>query len=343
MKYVKFTIKTVNEAVDILSSELDAIGIEGIEIDDSVPLSEEDKKKMFVDILPDPVEVNDIARVSFYQDASECDRDSVLTRVREILDEMSAYTDIGEGSIEITETKDEDWINNWKEFFKPFQASKHIYICPTWIDDPDHVGSVTLRIDPGIAFGTGSHETTKLCIQALDDIICGENHNGSADEITGSIRDGMSDRSAGDPHTEVLDIGCGSGILSIASLLLGVHHVTAVDIDEMAVSVAAENFETNGIEPGKYDLLAGNLLEDRQVVAQFDKKFDIILANILPDVIVPLTPIVPDFLAPSGVFITSGILITRAAEVLDALKNNGFTDIRENRMGEWTSFIAMKK
>ncbi len=326
MKWIRFTIHTKVDAVDVLSYELDAIGVEGIEIEDSLPLSAEDKEKMFVDILPDPVETDDLARVSFYKDAADCDPESMIAKVQEILSEVGSYMDIGEGRVEISETEDKDWINNWKEFFKPFQASEHIYVCPTWIEDRERQpeGVETLLIDPGIAFGTGSHETTKLCIQAIDGLLC------------------KGDR--------VLDVGCGSGILSIVSLLLGAGFATAIDIDRVAVEVAKENFDVNGIEPSAYELIAGNILSDDGFADEIRKKasllpaggYDVVVANILPDVIVPLTPMVPEFLKDGGYYITSGILATRAPEVENALKNSDFEEIKCIPMGEWVAFTSKK-
>ena len=326
MKWVRFTIHTKVDAVDVLSYELDAIGVEGIEIEDSLPLSKEDKEKMFVDILPDPVETDDVARVSFYKDAADCDPESMIAQVQEILSDVGSYMDIGEGRVSISETEDKDWINNWKEFFKPFTASDHIYVCPTWIEDKEEQpeGVKTLRIDPGIAFGTGSHETTKLCIQALDRLLV------------------KGDR--------VLDVGCGSGILSIVSLLLGAEYATAIDIDKVAVEVAKENFDVNGIDESTYELIAGNLLGDEAFASDTEKYacslpnggYDVVVANILPDVIVPLTPMVPRFLKAGGVYITSGILATRAHEVEEALKLSGFEEIECVPMGEWVAFTSKK-
>ena len=350
MKWIRFTIKTKVDAVDVLSYELDQIGVEGIEIEDHLPLSQEDKEKMFVDILPDPEVVDDIACVHFYIDEKDCHPEQVIAQVNTILSDVGSYMDIGEGTVSVSETEDKDWINNWKQYFKPFRASDRLAICPTWIEEMDAelmaeatesdgaadeasgAASATsdrhvrkLLIDPGIAFGTGSHETTKLCIQALDRVL-----------------------QQGD---NVLDIGCGSGILSIASLLLDAEFATAIDIDEIAVKVAKENFDVNNISEKSYELIAGNLIGDEKFAKEISEKaesypaggYDIVVANILPDVIVPLTPLVPAFLKKDGIYITSGILATRADEVREALEAADFTDITCTPMGEWVAFCSRKK
>lgn len=355
MKWKKYTITTHIDAVDILSYELDSRGIEGIEIEDHLGLSDEDKEKMFVDIPPEPVEKDDIAKVSFYlevsddgdtpagtssqivdtdgaSDLSGLSADRIISIIKEILDDISTYTEIGEGTIEVSETEDIDWINNWKQYAKPFRASRRIAICPTWIEEvpkeilgpyetgdttPDASRSVKLiYIDPGVAFGTGSHETTKLCIQALD------NH------INGGER--------------VLDIGTGSGILSITSLLLGAGRATAIDIDELAVKAARENFDVNEIPTSLYDLTAGNVLADEKLRDSLTG-YDIVVANILPDVIVPLTEHVPSFIKKGGIYITSGILAEREQEVTSALEQAGFSDITVTPMGEWVGIVSFYK
>ena len=220
MKWIRFTLDTHTDAVDMLSYMLDEIGVEGIEIEDHLPLSEEDKKKMFVDILPDPEDNDGTAKVHFYMEPENCDPEKVMIQVQNIFQEIKPFCEIGKGTISLSETEDKDWINNWKTFFKPFRAADDIVIKPTWEEYKKEKDSdILIEIDPGIAFGTGSHETTKLCIQALDKYV----KNGDS----------------------VLDVGCGSGILSIAALKLGAKHATAIDIDEVAVKDAAENMAVN--------------------------------------------------------------------------------------------------
>lgn len=315
MKWIRFTIDTHVDAVDMLSYMLDEIGVEGIEIEDHLPLSEEDKKKMFVDILPDPEENDNTAKVHFYMEPEQCDPEKMMLQVQDLLQEVREFCEIGKGTISLSETEDKDWINNWKTFFKPFRAADHIVIKPTWEEyTKEREEDILIEIDPGIAFGTGSHETTKLCIQALDKYI--------------------------KPGDSVLDVGCGSGILSIAALGLGAGHATAIDIDEAAVKVAAENMEINHIAPEKYSLLSGNLMEDTELKKKAGKGHDIIIANILADVIMPLTGIIRPHLKEGGLYITSGIIDMKEAEVYDTLLEHGFEILHIEHMKEWCCFIA---
>lgn len=315
MKWIRFTLDTHTQAVDILSYKLDEIGIEGIEIEDKVPLSEADKEKMFVDILPDPEDNDGTAKVHFYMEPENCDPEKVMLQVQDIFQEIKEFCEIGKGTVSLSETEDKDWINNWKAYFKPFRAAQNIVIKPTWEEYKKEKDSdILIEIDPGIAFGTGSHETTKLCIQALNKY----------------VKEGDS----------VLDVGCGSGILSIAALKLGAKHATAIDIDEVAVKVAAENFAVNNISPSVYTLLDGDLISNAFLKVKAGVGHDIVVANILADVIIPLTGVVRPHLKKGGLYITSGILNTKEAEVREALEENGFEILSVEHMKEWCCFIA---
>lgn len=315
MKWIRFTLDTHTQAVDILSYKLNEIGIEGIEIEDKVPLSEADKEKMFVDILPDPEDNDGTAKVHFYMEPENCDPEKVMLQVQDIFQKIKEFCEIGKGTVSLSETEDKDWINNWKAYFKPFRAAQNIVIKPTWEEYKKEKDSdILIEIDPGIAFGTGSHETTKLCIQALNKY----------------VKEGDS----------VLDVGCGSGILSIAALKLGAKHATAIDIDEVAVKVAAENFAVNNISPSVYTLLDGDLISNAFLKVKAGVGHDIVVANILADVIIPLTGVVRPHLKKGGLYITSGILNTKEAEVREALEENGFEILSVEHMKEWCCFIA---
>ena len=315
MKWIRFTLDTHTDAVDMLSYMLDEIGVEGIEIEDHVPLSEEDKKKMFVDILPDPEDNDGTAKVHFYMEPENCNPEKIMMQVQDIFQEVKQFCNIGKGTISLSETEDKDWINNWKTFFKPFRAADNIVIKPTWETyEKENEDDILIEIDPGIAFGTGSHETTKLCIQALDKY----------------VKEGDS----------VLDVGCGSGILSIAALKLGAAHATAIDIDEVAVKVAAENMEVNHIPASQYTLYDGDLITNSFLKLKAGTGHDIVVANILADVIIPLTGVIRPHLKKDGLYITSGIINTKEEEVREALIANGFEILGVEYMKEWCCFIA---
>lgn len=315
MKWIRFTLDTHTDAVDMLSYMLDEIGVEGIEIEDHVPLSEEDKKKMFVDILPDPEDNDGTAKVHFYMEPKNCNPEKIMMQVQDIFQEVKQFCNIGKGTVSLSETEDKDWINNWKTFFKPFRAADNIVIKPTWETyEKENEDDILIEIDPGIAFGTGSHETTKLCIQALDKY----------------VKEGDS----------VLDVGCGSGILSIAALKLGAAHATAIDIDEVAVKVAAENMEVNHIPASQYTLYDGDLITNSFLKVKAGTGHDIVVANILADVIIPLTGVIRPHLKKDGLYITSGIINTKEDEVREALIANGFEILGVEYMKEWCCFIA---
>ncbi len=315
MKWIRFTLDTHTDAVDMLSYMLDEIGVEGIEIEDHVPLSEEDKKKMFVDILPDPEDNDGTAKVHFYMEPENCNPEKIMMQVQDIFQEVKQFCNIGKGTVSLSETEDKDWINNWKTFFKPFRAADNIVIKPTWETyEKENEDDILIEIDPGIAFGTGSHETTKLCIQALNKY----------------VKKGDS----------VLDVGCGSGILSIAALKLGAAHATAIDIDEVAVKVATENMEVNHIPASQYTLFDGDLITNSFLKVKAGTGHDIVVANILADVIIPLTGVIRPHLKKGGLYITSGIINTKEEEVREALIANGFEILGVEYMKEWCCFIA---
>lgn len=338
MKWIKFTLDTHTDAVDILSYMLDEIGVEGIEIEDHVPLSEADKKQMYVDILPDPEENDGSAKVHFYMEPENCNPEQIILDVQHIFQEIKSYTNIGKGTVSLSETEDKDWMNNWKTFFQPFRAAEHVIVKPTWETcsladySPEH--DIVVDIDPGIAFGTGTHETTKLCIQALSKYGC--------------------------EKKRVLDVGCGSGILAIAALKLGASFAAATDIDEVAVCVAKENMHINHISDDRFRLFTGNLLEhtvadlsytytapsaavganETSLSRQLGNDFNIVTANILADVIMPLSGIIRPHMADGGLFISSGILDTRADEVEETLRKNGFSIVAKEVLGEWVCFVC---
>lgn len=316
MKWNKFTLKTLTEAEDIVISTLADVGVEGVEIEDKVPLTESDKQQMFVDILPDGPEDDGIAYLSFYLE-EDVDKEEMLKNVRRELEELRTFIDIGEGTIVESQTEDKDWINNWKQYFHQFYVDD-ILIIPSWEEvkkgDED---KMIIHIDPGTAFGTGMHETTQLCMRQLKKYV-------NAD-------------------TKILDVGTGSGILSIVAIKLGAKHAVGTDLDPCAISATKENLEVNEITPEKMDVMIGNIIDDKQVQDQVGyEKYDIVAANILADVLVPLSPVIINQMKKGGIYITSGIIDEKEDCVVEAVKAAGLEVVEVTHQGEWVSVTARK-
>ena len=316
MKWKKFTLTTTTEAVDLVSSMFDDIGIEGIEIEDNIPLTEKETKGMFIDILPELPPDEGIAKVSFYLD-DDADVEEILKKVEEGLDELSLFTDLGARIITAGETEDKDWINNWKQYFKPFTVD-HILIKPTWETVPEeHKDKLLVQIDPGTAFGTGMHETTQLCIRQI--------------------------RKYTTPETTILDVGCGSGILGMLALKFGAKYSVGTDLDPCAIEATYENMEVNGISKEMYEVMIGNIIDDKDVQDKVGYgKYDIVVANILADVLVALTPVIVDQLKDGGIYITSGIIDDKEETVVEAVKAAGLEVLEVTYQGEWVSVTARK-
>ena len=318
MKWKKFTLTTTTEAVDLISYTLDELGIEGIEIEDNIPLTEKETKGMFIDILPELPPDEGVAKVSFYLDEDD-DIPAMMAKVKEALEELKPFTDLGAYTFAESETEDKDWINNWKQYFKPFTVD-HILIKPTWETVPEeHKDKLLIQIDPGTAFGTGMHETTQLCIRQLEKYVT--------------------------PDSEVLDVGTGSGILGITALKLGAKHVFGTDLDENAITAAGENLEANGIAPEQFKVVQGNIIDDKAVQDEVKYEYyDIAVANILADVIIMLQKEIPVHIKKNGIFITSGIIDMKEEAVKAAFEaNDAFEIVEITHQGEWVSVTARKK
>ena len=323
MKWVKFKIKTLTEAEDIIISTLYDIGLEGAQIEDKVPLSEQ----MFVDILPETEEDDGVAYLSFFVEEKDggmlevngesVTAEEILRQVEKELEDLRAFMDIGEGTVSVDETEDIDWINNWKEYFHQFYIDD-ILVIPSWeeVKEEDR-DKMILHIDPGTAFGTGMHETTQLCIRQLRKHITED--------------------------TKLLDVGTGSGILSILSLMFGAKEAAGTDLDPCAVEAVAENKKANHIPDDQFRVLTGNLITEKEVQDQIGYEcYDIVVANILADVLVALTPVVVDCLKPGGIYITSGIIDEKESVVAEAVRKAGMEVIETTYQGEWVSITARK-
>ena len=318
MKWKKFTLTTTTEAVDYLGSMFDEIGIQGMEVEDNIPLTEAETKGMFIDILPELPPDEGVAKVSFYLDDND-EVERILEEVKEGIEEYRQFVDMGAGTIEASETEDKDWINNWKQYFKPFTVD-NILIKPTWEPIPEeHKDKMLIQIDPGTAFGTGKHETTQLCIRQLEKFV--------------------------KPGVKVLDLGTGSGILGITALKLGADYVYGTDLDENAITAVHENLEANQIPEEKFGVVQGNIIDEKEVQdAAGYECYDIAVANILADIIILIQEEVPVHIKKGGIFITSGIINMKEQAVKDALaKNDAFEIIETTYQGEWVSITCRKK
>ena len=318
MRWNKYTLTTTAEAEDMISSMMMEAGIEGIEIEDKVPLSESDKSQMFVDILPEGPADDGVARISFYLEPDQ-DNAAILAAVEEGLEEIRSWgVDVGAGTIEASQTEDKDWINNWKQYFHQFYVDD-ILIKPSWEEvKPDDREKLLIQIDPGTAFGTGMHETTQLCIRQIKKYVT--------------------------PDTVLLDVGTGSGILSIAALKLGAKFACGTDLDPCAITAVKENMDVNGVDEDKYTVMLGNIIDDKEVQdAVGYEKYDMVVANILAEVLVPLTPVILAQMKPGALYITSGIIDDKEETVVNAVKDAGLEVLEVNHQGEWVSVTARKR
>ena len=317
MKWNRFTIKTKTEAEDVIISALADVGVEGVEIQDKQPLTETDKEQMFVDIMPEGPADDGIAYLNFYLE-EDTETAPVLERVRAVLEEVRGYMDIGEGTITESQTEDKDWINNWKEYFHQFYVDD-ILIVPSWEEvKEEDKDKMILHIDPGTAFGTGMHETTQLVIRQLKKFVTKD--------------------------TQMLDVGTGSGILGIVALKLGAAHVVGTDLDPCAIPAVADNKEANDIKDETFDMLIGNIIDDKEVQDTVGyEKYDIVTANILADVLVPLTTVIVNQMKKGAYYITSGILVVKEEVVVKAVKDAGLQLVEVTHQGEWVSVTARKE
>lgn len=317
MKWNRFTIKTKTEAEDVIISALADVGVEGVEIQDKQPLTETDKEQMFVDIMPEGPADDGIAYLNFYLE-EDTETAPVLEKVRAVLEEVRGYMDIGEGTITESQTEDKDWINNWKEYFHQFYVDD-ILIVPSWEEvKEEDKDKMLLHIDPGTAFGTGMHETTQLVIRQLKKFVTKD--------------------------TQMLDVGTGSGILGIVALKLGAAHVVGTDLDPCAIPAVADNKEANDIKDETFDMLIGNIIDDKEVQDTVGyEKYDIVTANILADVLVPLTPVIVNQMKKGAYYITSGILDVKEEVVVKAVKDAGLQLVEVTHQGEWVSVTARKE
>ena len=316
MKWNKFRLKTTTAAEDIVSSILSDLGIEGVEIEDKVPLTQKEKEQMFVDILPETIPDDGTAFINFYLEEGE-DKDAVLAKVLEELAGMREFVDLGPCTIEESQTEDVDWVNNWKQYFHQLYVDD-ILIIPSWEQvKPEDEGKMIIHIDPGTAFGTGMHETTQLCIRQIKKYVT--------------------------DTTRILDVGCGSGILGMLALKFGAAYAVGTDLDPCAIDATHENMKENGVPKEQYEVMIGNIIDDKAIQDQVGYAcYDIVAANILADVLVMLTPVIVSQLKPGGIYITSGIIDDKEEVVKQAVADAGLELLDVTYQGEWVCVTARK-
>ena len=356
MKWLKIRIKTTTEAEDIMVSDMCDIGLEGAQIEDNVPLTAREKEQMFVDILPDGPKDDGTAYLNFFVEIGEdgelkmgesllhpeaasvisaciestdadntgvdrkdiCSKEELLRRIDDVIKEEKQYVNVGDGTVTCEETADIDWINNWKNYFHQFYIDD-LVVSPSWEEiKPEDEGKKVLHIDPGTAFGTGMHETTQLCVR----------------QIRKFLKNG--DR--------ILDVGTGSGILAIIAMMYGAGSAVGTDLDPCAVDAVSENKATNDIKDESFELIIGNIIDDKDVQDKAGYEcYDIVVANILAEVLVMLTPEVVNHMKHGAYYITSGILAEKEQIVRDAVTKAGLQVVEVTHQGEWCCVTARKQ
>ena len=306
MQWIEVSVPTRSDEIDDVCAQLAELGAGGMVVEDETDFQQFlEQNHQYWDYVDDALEAQfrGVSRIKFYL-ADDDDGRAQLAAIRAgIGRELTTAT-----------VRDSDWENNWRQYYQPIETGERLVVVPEWLDAPAD-GRLPLRLDPGLIFGTGSHASTRLCLEGVETYVR--------------------------PGGRVLDLGCGSGILSIAALLLGAEEAAGVDIDPKAVGVAYENAAMNGIGAGRYTVRAGDVLSDRALAAELaQKRYQLVLANIVADVIIPLSRVVPEFLQEDSIFICSGILNTRLPEVLDALEKNGLQILSTEQQEDWCRVTA---
>ena len=322
MEWLEVTIKTISPAIDLLGARLTAIGYDSFIIDDSEDFSEFLKDNtQYWDYVDEELarKMQNVSQIRLYlpHDAQAPEQIAQLKSELEVFRAQNPDTDLGSLEVSLQNLQEEDWEESWKQYYQPIPIGEKLLIVPQWLspENPEH--RIPVVLDPGMIFGTGAHASTQMCLRALEQTI----HGGE----------------------RVIDLGSGSGILSIAALLLGAQEATGVDIDPKAEDIARENAALNGLNAPKFRAVTGNVIGDKAMMESLSEGgYDVVLANIVADVIIPLSAVVPHFLRPDGVFICSGILNTRLPEVERAIEAAGLTITQREMQEDWCRLTARR-
>ena len=323
MQWIELTIKTAPAAIDLVCDRLTVLGFDSFIIDDQEQFHEFlEQNRQYWDYVDEDLEkqMQGLSQIRLYLEQNASVPETVESLKSQLAALRAQYptVDFGSLDVQLANVKDEDWENNWKRYYQPLPIGERLLVVPEWLHPENPENRVEVLLDPGMIFGTGAHASTQMCMRELERAIQG--------------------------GERVLDLGCGSGILSITAVLLGAAHATGVDIDPKAVDVAYENAALNGIGKDRGRFLAGNVLADQSLVNELaQEKADLVLANIVADVIIPLAPVVPRLLKEDGVFLCSGIIDTRGDEVAAALEAAGLHVIRRREKTGWIALEAKQK
>lgn len=319
MQWIELTIKTTSAAIELLGERLTVLGFDSFIIDDQEEFHEFlDQNRQYWDYVDEALEqqMSGLSQIRLYLEDGSAAPETV-SLLRSQLSALRAQypaVDFGSLSVALANVRDEDWENSWKQYYQPLPIGERLLVVPQWLSPENPEQRIPVLLDPGMIFGTGAHASTQMCMRELEQTV----HGGE----------------------RVLDLGSGSGILSITALLLGAKTAVGVDIDPKAEDIARENAAINGLLSDRFTAVTGDVIGDEAMMTRLGAQYDVVLANIVADVIIPLSPVVPRFLAKDGVFICSGILDTRFDEVAAAIESAGLRILSSDRQEDWRRITA---
>ena len=319
MEWIELTIKTTSAAIDLVCDRLTVLGYDSFIIDDQEDFHQFlEQNRQYWDYVDEDLEqkMRGLSQIRLYLEDSAAapEQISVLRDQLQSLRAQYPGTDFGSLDVQLANVRDEDWENNWKQYYQPLAIGEKLLVVPEWLNPENPENRVVVLLDPGMIFGTGAHASTQMCMRELERAIQG--------------------------GERVLDLGSGSGILSITAILLGASHATGVDIDPKAEDIARQNAAINQIFSDRFTAVTGDVIGDKAMMDRLEAHYDVVLANIVADVIIPLAPVVPHFLSEDSIFICSGILNTRLPEVLNALEAAGLQILSTEQQEDWCRVTA---